>query len=291
MVIFINIIYQLMYRIIFIVIVSLIVSCKNNKEQTAAEINPISNVIIEQEPDSSFKVTTEMALVKGGSYVPLYGKDKEQVVVNDLYMDVYPVTNEEFLGFVKKNEKWQKSKVKKIFADGNYLIKWHNDTLLSADSKPNSPVTNVSWYAANAYCDCQGKRLATVDEWEFVAMANEKMTDAREIESYNQNILDWYEKPKTYQDEIGNTFKNYYGIYDLHGLVWEWTSDFNSILISGESRSDSAENSSLFCGSGSLNAADLMNYAAFMRYAFRGSVKANYSVQNLGFRCVKNVEK
>ncbi|WP_445712212.1 formylglycine-generating enzyme family protein [Flavobacterium sp.] len=283
--------HKLMYRMVFILIFTLIVSCQKSKEQTTTEINPISNVIIEQEPDSSFKVTTEMALVKGGSYVPLYGKDKEQVVVNDLYMDVYPVTNEEFLDFVKKNKKWQKSKVKKIFADGNYLVKWKNDTLLSTNSKPNSPVTNVSWYAANAYCDCQGKRLATVDEWEYVAMANETKADAREIESYNQNILDWYEKPKTYQDEIGNTFKNYYGIYDLHGLVWEWTSDFNSILISGESRSDSAENSSLFCGSGSLNATDLMNYAAFMRYAFRGSVKANYSVQNLGFRCVKNVEK
>jgi formylglycine-generating enzyme len=283
--------YKLMYRIVYLLIFTLIASCKNNKGQTASEINPISNVTIEQEPDSSFKVTTEMALVKGGSYVPLYGKKQAKVIVNDLYMDVYPVTNAEYLDFVKRNEKWQKSKVKKIFADGNYLVKWKNDTLLNIDAKPNSPVTNVSWYAANAYCDCQGKRLATVDEWEFVAMANETLPDAREIESYNQIILDWYEKPKKYQDEIGHTFKNYYGIYDLHGLVWEWTSDFNSILISGESRSDSAENSSLFCGSGSLNATDLMNYAAFMRYAFRGSVKANYSVQNLGFRCVKNIEK
>ena len=283
--------HKLMYRIVFILIFTLIVSCQKSKEQTTTEINPISNVIIEQEQYSSFKVTTEMVLVKGGSYVPLYGKNQEQVIVNDLFMDIYPVTNEEFLDFIKKNEKWQKSKVKKIFADGNYLVKWKNDTLLSTNSKPNSPVTNVSWYAANAYCDCQGKRLATVDEWEYVAMANETKADAREIESYNQNILDWYEKPKTYQNEVGHTFKNYYGIYDLHGLVWEWTSDFNSILITGESRSDSAENNNLFCGSGSLNATDLMNYAAFMRYAFRGSIKANYSIQNLGFRCVKDIEK
>ncbi|MDD2985321.1 formylglycine-generating enzyme family protein [Flavobacterium sp.] len=280
-----------MYRIRFLLVILLIVSCENNEGQNAAVTSPISNITISKEADSSFSVTTEMALVKGGSYVPLYGQKQEEVIVNDLYMDVHPVTNAEFLDFVKKNEKWQKSKVKKLFADGNYLVKWQNDTLLNVDAKPNSPVTNVSWYAANAYCDCQGKRLATVDEWEYAAMADETIPDARKLESYNQIILDWYEKPKTYQKEVGTTFKNYYGVYDLHGLVWEWTSDFNSVLITGESRGDSAENNNLFCGSGSLNATDLMNYAAFIRYAFRGSVKANYSVQNLGFRCVKDIEK
>ena len=280
-----------MYRIYFLLILTLIVSCKNNKEQIESKIGPISNVTVTKEADSSFNVTTEMVLVNGGSYVPLYGKNQEKVIVNDLYMDVYSVTNAEYLDFVKKNEKWQKSKVKKIFADGNYLVKWKNDTLLNIDAKPNSPVTNVSWFAANAYCDCQGKRLATVDEWEYAGMADEIIADARKLETYNQKILDWYEKPKTYQNEIGHTFKNYYGVYDLHGLVWEWTSDFNSILITGESRTDSAENKNLFCGSGSLNATDLMNYAAFIRYAFRGSIKANYSVQNLGFRCVKDIEK
>lgn len=280
-----------MYRIYFLLILVLIVSCEKNDGQTDAQSSSISKVVLPKKADVSFKVTTEMVLIKGGSYVPLYGKNQEKVKIKDLYMDVYPVTNAEFLNFVKKNKKWQKSNVKSIFADENYLVKWKNDTILNADTKPNSPVTNVSWFAANAYCDCQGKRLATVDEWEYVGMANQTMADARKLETYNQMILDWYEKPKTYQNEIGHTFKNYHGVYDLHGLVWEWTADFNSILITGESRSDAAENKNLFCGSGSLNATDLMNYAAFIRYAFRGSVKADYSVQNLGFRCVKDVER
>ena len=65
-------------------------------------------------------------------------------------------------------------------------------------------------------------------------------------------------------------------MYDLHGLVWEWTLDFNSVLISGESRKDVDTDTNLFCGSATIGATDLMNYAAFMRYAIRGSVKANY---------------
>jgi formylglycine-generating enzyme required for sulfatase activity len=122
-------------------------------------------------------------------------------------------------------------------------------------------------------------------------MANEKLPDARKLKDYNQTILSWYEKPKTFNNEIGSTFKNYWNIYDLHGLVWEWTSDFNSVLISGESRKDVDNDSNLFCGSAAIGATDLMNYAAFMRYAIRGSLKAKYTMKNLGFRCVKDVEE
>ena len=63
---------------------------------------------------------------------------------------------------------------------------------------------------------------------------------------------------------------------------------FNSVLISGESRKGGNADSNLFCGSSAVGATDLMNYAAFMRYAIRGSSKAKYTMNNLGFRCVKD---
>lgn len=233
----------------------------------------------------------EMALVKGGTYTPLYGTDSARVKVNDFYMDKYPVTHGEFLRFTNEHPEWQRSKVKTLFADGNYLVQWESDGVLGAKPLLNGPVTNVSWFAAKKYCECQGKRLPTVDEWEYAAMANEKKADARTIESYNQYILEWYEAPKSFNKPIGSTFKNFWGVYDLHGLVWEWTSDFNSVLISGESRKDVDKDSNLFCGSAAVGATDLMNYAAFMRYAFRGSIKANYSIKNLGFRCAKDKKR
>lgn len=231
-----------------------------------------------------------MVQIKGGEFVPLYGT-KTEIPVSDFRMDVYPVTNAEFLEFVKKRPEWKRSKVKKLFADENYLKGWKNDEALGEKMLPNAPVTNVSWYAAKNYCECQGKRLPTVDEWEYVAMADESTPDAREKESYNKFILGWYETPKTFTNPIGKTFKNYWGVYDLHGLVWEWTLDFNSVLISGESRSDKTGENNLFCGAAAVGATDLMNYAAFMRYAFRGSMKANYSIKNLGFRCVEDIDK
>ncbi len=230
-----------------------------------------------------------MVAVKGGSYIPLYGADVDgsRVEVASFLMDVYPVTNEQFLNFLKTNPQWRRSEVKKIFADGSYLVNWQSDLNYGKAHLPNAAVTNVSWFVAKKYCECQGKRLPSLDEWEYAAMADEKWADARSKEAYNNYILAWYEKANTQNNPVGSTFKNYWGIYDLHGLVWEWTSDFNSVFISGESRKAMQGDSNLFCGSSSVGASDLMNYAAFMRYAFRGSIKANYNIKNLGFRCAK----
>ncbi|WGF91655.1 formylglycine-generating enzyme family protein [Aequorivita marisscotiae] len=230
----------------------------------------------------------KMAMVEGGVYLPLYGAEGKTVKVEPFLMDVHPVTNADYLKFVQENPKWKKSNVKSLFADKSYLSKWTDDTTFTG--LKDAPVNNVSWFAAKNYCECQGKRLPTMDEWEYAAMANENVPDARKIKAYNQYILNWYETPKTFNQPVGSTFKNYYGIYDLHGLVWEWTQDFNTVLISGESRKDVDKDANLFCGSAAIGASDLMNYAAFMRYAFRGSMKARYSSQNLGFRCAKDIE-
>jgi formylglycine-generating enzyme required for sulfatase activity len=239
----------------------------------------------------SYGQSEGMVYIKGAKYIPLYGRDSTKVEVKDFEMDKYPITNKEYMAFVAKYPQWQKSKTKKLFADGNYLRNWKNDLQVNDDANPNSPVTYISWFAAKAYCECQSKRLPTMDEWEYVAMADETTADARVKKSYNEQILAWYEAPRSNENEIGKTPKNFWGVYDLHGLVWEWTSDFNSVLLSGESRKDVDKDNNLFCGSAAIGATDLMNYAAFMRYAFRGSIKANYTIKNLGFRCAKDLIK
>lgn len=230
----------------------------------------------------------DMVSIKKGNYTPLYGRDSTKVKVDAFLLDVYPVTVSQYMEFVKSNPKWRKSEVKRIFADKNYLSNWKDDLTPNADTKFNEPITGVSWFAAKEYCKCQGKRLPTLDEWEYVAMSDSKHPDARTTESYNQYILDWYEQPKKKNQIVGSTFKNYWGVFDMHGLVWEWTQDFNSVLIASESR-NGGNNNNLFCSAAAVGATDLMNYAAFMRYAFRSSVKGNYSGKNLGFRCAKDI--
>jgi len=238
---------------------------------------------------SLWSQVVKMVAIERGTFVPLYGAtSKEPVAVKAFYLDVYPVTNAQYLAFLKKYPENTRSKIKGLFADKSYLSHWASDYNYGKANLGNAPVTNVSWFTAKKYCECQGERLPTMDEWEYVAMADEKRIDARTKESFNKYIMSWYEKPNTYANPVGETFKNYWGVYDMHGLVWEWTGDFNSIFLSGESRKDKDTDKNLFCGSASINATDLMNYAAFMRYAFRGSLKASYTTKNLGFRCAKD---
>lgn len=233
----------------------------------------------------------DMKMIGAGSYLPLYGSDTDEVFVPAFYLDVYPVTNQDFLAFVKAKPSWRKSKILGLFADGNYLNGWLNDTTLAADMDPHAPVTNVSWFAAKEYCDCLEKQLPTMDEWEYAAMASETQANAQTDSVFNRRIISSYEMPKTYLKPVGSTYENYWGIYDMHGLVWEWTFDFSSVLISGESRKDGQTDRNLFCAAGAMSATNLMDYAAFMRYAFRGSIKAKYNIRNLGFRCAKTANK
>jgi formylglycine-generating enzyme required for sulfatase activity len=244
--------------------------------------------------DGADAAPENMVLIPGGNYIPLYGNNTIFVKVEPFFIDIYPVTNADFLYFVRRFPEWSKSRVKPVFADDNYLRHWSGDLNIgdNANKIINSPVTNISWFAAKAYCESKGKRLPTVDEWEYVAMASENNPDGTKDTDYLQRIMAWYSKPTpNVIPSIGSTFKNFYGVYDIHGLVWEWALDFNSVLLAGDSRGDKGSNRQLFCAANSVDANDLTNYAAFMRYAFRTSLQANFTVSNLGFRCVKSLEK
>ena len=97
---------------------------------------------------------------------------------------------------ILKKSELQKIKNQTPFANTTYLSEWSGD-LSFGQLNANAPVTNISWFAAKRIlCECQGKRLATLDEWEYVAMADEKKKDARSREEFNKYILSWYEKTK-----------------------------------------------------------------------------------------------
>lgn len=231
-----------------------------------------------------------MLLIRAGSYQSLYRSPDQPLAipVAAFLLDEHPVTNADYLAFVTANPNWRRSQTSELFADEAYLRHWASDLDLGPDAAilADLPVVNVSWYAARAYARYHGKRLPSLAEWEYVARASETNPDGTSEESHTQRILEWYVKPNPpFAAWTQGNFRNVHGIYDMHGLVWEWVENFNTSLTTGESRGDTGLERDLFCGSASVGAADFRDYASFMRYGFRSSLQAKYSVGNLGFRC------
>lgn len=233
--------------------------------------------------------TSPMVAIKGGVYERPLEKGGKTRNVADFQIDVRQVTNAEFLVFVEKNPQWQRSRVNRLFADEGYLAKWKSDDELGPLAPPNAPVVGVSWFAARAYLKSVDKRLPTVDEWEFVARADENSPDASKTPEFKEKILSWYAKPTPkVLPSVESQTPNYHGVSGLHGVVWEWTADFVSAMTSGEARSDGTLSPQDFCGGGGADPLQATEYASFMRMAFRSSLKGSFCLSGLGFRGAKD---
>ena len=224
-----------------------------------------------------------------GAYRQLFRSATEPklIPVQAFRMDVCPVTNADFVEFVRANPQWRRSRVKRLFADEGYLQHWLGDLELGSDPDiGRQPVVFVSWFAAKAFCAWAGGRLPGTAEWEYAAAAGFTTGDGAREPEFARAISTWYSAPAPPKLPIvGLGRPNHFGVRDLHGLIWEWTSDFNSALVTGDARGDTGLERQFFCGAGSLDAADRTNFPAFLRFGFRSSLKAGYTVHNLGFRC------
>lgn len=227
--------------------------------------------------------------VAGGSFPSLLAPDGKQAParVGDFAMRVLPVSTAEFVRFVAQHPEWRKSSVvNSALTDGQYLRNWIQNTQpLSALAA--QPVTNVSWFAAAAYCAAEGGRLPTWHEWEYVAAADATRKDARTDPLWRAQILNWYGQTSKTLPAVGQTPANLFGVRDLNGVIWEWVDDFGALMVSGDNRTQGDPDTLQFCGAGALSANDRENYPVLMRMAMLSSLSAASTNRNLGFRCVR----
>lgn len=137
------------------------------------------------------------------------------MLVKAFQIDKYEVTNLQYQKFLQQANRLAPSS----FENGSY-----------PPGKVDHPVVYVSWYDANAYCKWAGKRLPTDIEWEKAARG----TDGRVYPWGDTFNVDYVNSPVrwTTLNLIGDTTpvgafeqgKSIYGIYDMSGNVWEWTS-------------------------------------------------------------------
>lgn len=108
------------------------------------------------------------------------------------------------------------------------------------------PVVEVSWYGATAFAASHGYRLPTSQEWQAVADYDGTHVygcgttiDANSANFDSQNPIGLLRSP--YTSPVGYYPARGYGLCDLAGNVWEWTSSISSrfrLLYGGSWRDD-----------------------------------------------------
>jgi sulfatase modifying factor 1 len=222
-----------------------------------------------------------------GIYRPQYppARGVTRIEVPAFVLMTRPVTNREYLAFVSTHPAYQRGRIAALFADEHYLTHWAGPTELGEAARPDQPVTRISWFAAKAFCESHGMRLPREAEWEMVAAASTTQREGSKDAAFQKQVFRWYSTPNSELPDVPHGSANFYGVFDLHGVVWEWVEDFNNAVVIADSREQGDETRNRFCGGNALNAANALDYATFMRLAMRGSLEARYTTSNLGFRC------
>lgn len=212
----------------------------------------------------------DMVRIPAGTYRPLYASGSQTVRVASFWLDVDPVTRGEFAEFVRANPQWSTE----ARASG---------ALDASGVALRRPVTHVTWNAANAYCAAQGKRLPTLDEWEYVAAASATARDATADARFVQHLVTVYANRPSELPPVERAERNAYGVRGMHDLVWEWVDDIGR----RDHTHGGAEHiqHDAYCASAAVGAADPNNYPAFLRFAVRSGLSPETSLATVGFRC------
>ena len=230
-------------------------------------------------------------------YVPLPGGSFRSVLPADgktaqpqlppFSMRTKPVSNAQFRDFIAAHPDWRRDAVAPVLASADYLSAW-SGALDFSPLAADAPVTRVSWHAAAAFCASEQARLPRWYEWEYAAAADPNRADARDDPQWLEHILNWYARPANEApQEVARDAANFYGLHDLHGLVWEWVEDYSALFVSADSRVQDGQKQLDYCGGAALSLADRRNYAVLMRLALLAAMEGAQDGPYLGFRCVR----
>jgi formylglycine-generating enzyme len=187
------------------------------------------------------------------------------------------------------------------------------------NGRDRHPVVHVAWEDVAAYAAWVGKELPSEAEWEFAARGglegaafawgDEHFPDGKPMANTWQGEFPWQNlKADGYEgtSPVGTFLPNGYGLFDMTGNVWEWTSDFFTKGHSADPESPCCVpvNPRVTSPDGSHSAAGepgerfprkvikggshlcAPNYCLRYRPAARQAQMVDTSMGHLGFRCI-----
>ena len=144
----------------------------------------------------------------------------------------------------------------------------------------NNPVEQVSWNDCQSFCLSSGLRLASESEWEYACRAGTTGAYAGDLAS-----MAWFSDNSGGSTQLVKQRKpNAWGLYDMHGNVWEWCQD-----VYAQSASSTQQASAGNDGARVLRGGGWFHGASNCRSARRDGTAPGYSF-GLGFRVARTSE-
>jgi formylglycine-generating enzyme required for sulfatase activity len=156
------------------------------------------------------------------------------------------------------------------------------------------PVTNVTWYDAQAYAAWLSKkagktyRLLSETEWEYAARAGSKTAYSFGSDESSLGLFAWHKGNAESQGHpVGTKLENAFGLHDMHGNVSQWTADCWNESYTGAPQDGSAWTTGN-CNGRVLRGGSWDDGATGLRSAARGLGIMEFRSESVGFRLATN---
>ncbi|MEM9460113.1 MAG: SUMF1/EgtB/PvdO family nonheme iron enzyme [Myxococcota bacterium] len=232
----------------------------------------------------------KLVLIPGGTFTMSspkgeYGRrgnegSQHEVTLEPFYLARTEVTNAQYARYLEANP------------DASKPPRWNE----VRDNQPQQPVLGLTWYEAKAYCDWAGFTLPTEAQWEYAARAGTTTAYWFGDDDEDLKRFGWFSANtgvavrgtlRARAHSVGTQGANPWGLFDMHGNVWEWTLDSYAPYTTSVRTGDGLRKQPVGDSDRVLRGGGFSDEAGNARSALRYRYDPRYRLRFVGFRPVQ----